>query len=497
MNHIELFAGCGGMSLGFKSCGFELLMANEVSPMAAETFSYNIMGKDIRENKDTLWLESNYSREDIELRLRENLLFTEEFAYHDIPETGDLSGKLIIGSVTRLLEKIPDLRTRLGVNEIDVISGGPPCQGFSMAGLRKIEDRKNQLPFVFGDFVSKMQPKVVVLENVTGILRPFKDSDGVKYYAWEEIAKYFFSLDYYPICLHVNPVMISLPQTRFRFIMIAVRQDYMPIKLKKDLEVCLQLSLPGESFKPQLIDLTTEEKICNLDHRTRDALALFIKEEENLGIVTAKQAIHDISTDIEPSSYVDFINQIFKSTNPNNNNNLIFNLESPKYSEKVVKRFKLQQKLNSLDSKGKKMIRDYLKSKLTKNDLRSLYSRHLILKDISDSFDGFIDYLNEVKTKKHSQRALYADKPSPTITAVADDFVHYEAPRCLNVREMARIQSFPDWFVLRSKITTGGLKRRYEIPQQTQVGNAVPPLLGRRVSMFIKHKILRKINLPL
>ena len=480
------------MSLGFKSEDFELLLANEVSPMAAETFSYNIMGKDIRDNPDALWLESNHPREEVELRLKENLLFTENFTDHDIPELGDLNGKLIIGSVTRLLEKIPDLKTRLGVNEIDVISGGPPCQGFSMAGMRKVEDRKNQLPFVFGDFVREMQPKVVVLENVTGILRPFKDSDGVKYYAWEEVAKYFFSLGYYPICLHVNPVMISLPQTRFRFIMIAVRQDQMPQNLKRDLEVSLKRSLPEEPFKPELLDLTTYEKIATLDQRTRDALALFVEEEENLGVVTAKQAIHDLSTDAEPTSYVNFINQVFKPSYAITRSCGILNLESPKYSQKILKRLKLQQKINHLNPKDKKLIRDYLKSRIKEEDIKSLYSRYEIFKDISTSLDGFITYLNEVKTKKHSQRALYANKPSPTITAMADDFVHYEAPRCLNVREMARIQSFPDWFILKSKITTGGMKRRYEIPQQTQVGNAVPPMLGRRVAMFIKEHLLEE-----
>ena len=221
-NHIELFAGCGGMSLGFKSCGFNLLLANEVSPMASETFSLNIMGQDIRDNPNALWLGSNHPRDEIDLRLRENLLFTEDFEYCDIPEDGSLNGKLIIGSVTRLLDEIPNLKERLNVSEIDVISGGPPCQGFSMAGLRKMEDQKNQLPFVFAQFVEEMKPKVVVLENVTGILRPFSH-EGTKYHAWREIAKYFHSLGYYPICLHVNPVMISLPQTRRRFIMIGVR----------------------------------------------------------------------------------------------------------------------------------------------------------------------------------------------------------------------------------------------------------------------------------
>ena len=61
----------------------------------------------------------------------------------------------------------------------------------------------------------------------------------------------------------------------------------------------------------------------------------------------------------------------------------------------------------------------------------------------------------------------------------------------LSVREMARIQSFPDNFVFRSKVTTGGTARRFQVPQYTQVGNAVPPVLGRALGLAIKNLLLR------
>lgn len=89
--------------------------------------------------------------------------------------------------------------------------------------------------------------------------------------------------------------------------------------------------------------------------------------------------------------------------------------------------------------------------------------------------------LATLRTKKHSQKALFADKPAPAALSIPDDSCHYddETQRTLTVREMARFQSFPDWFVFRSKVTTGGHMRRYQVPQYTQVGNAVPPLLGK------------------
>ena len=74
-NHIELFAGCGGMAIGMESAGFELTFANEISPMASNTFAYNVLGVDItKENEKVKWVHSRYSREEYGMRLRENLL---------------------------------------------------------------------------------------------------------------------------------------------------------------------------------------------------------------------------------------------------------------------------------------------------------------------------------------------------------------------------------------------------------------------------------------
>jgi len=69
-----------------------------------------------------------------------------------------------------------------------------------------------------------------------------------------------------------------------------------------------------------------------------------------------------------------------------------------------------------------------------------------------------------------------------------DDYIHYNSPRALTVREMARLQSFDDDFVFQGKRSTGGNKRKNEVPQCTLVGNAVPPLLARAVDMeILKH----------
>jgi len=89
-------------------------------------------------------------------------------------------------------------------------------------------------------------------------------------------------------------------------------------------------------------------------------------------------------------------------------------------------------------------------------------------------------------TKKTSTKRLLADKPSTTLTTLPDDYVHYCEPRILTVREYARIQSFPDWFEIKGKYTTGGKMRVKEVPRYTQVGNAIPPLFAEQCGLILK-----------
>ncbi|MDO4270436.1 MAG: DNA cytosine methyltransferase [Eubacteriales bacterium] len=94
-----------------------------------------------------------------------------------------------------------------------------------------------------------------------------------------------------------------------------------------------------------------------------------------------------------------------------------------------------------------------------------------------------------LKTSKRNYSCLVADQPSTTIMTIGDDFAHYASDRSLSVREMARLQSFDDSFVFQGKRTTGGDRRKLEIPQYTQVGNAVPPLMARAIASEILKKI--------
>ena len=107
------------------------------------------------------------------------------------------------------------------------------------------------------------------------------------------------------------------------------------------------------------------------------------------------------------------------------------------------------------------------------------------------SKDEFVAYLKLHLTKKQTQRALIASDPAPAALSIPDDARHYNELRTLTAREMARIQSFPDNYIFRSKMTTGGQNRRFEVPIYTQIGNAVPVLLGRALGVCVKNLLLK------
>jgi DNA (cytosine-5)-methyltransferase 1 len=109
-------------------------------------------------------------------------------------------------------------------------------------------------------------------------------------------------------------------------------------------------------------------------------------------------------------------------------------------------------------------------------------------KRFTDESD-FMQFISEHQTNKQTQKALKRNDPAPTALSIPDDACHYHPDhlRTLTVREMARLQSFPDNFSFRSKVTTGGGSRKFEVPQYTQVGNAVPPILGVAIARTLKH----------
>lgn len=169
---ISLFAGCGGSSLGYSMAGYRELLAVEWNDNAIATFELN---------------------------------FPDVPIYH-----GDIH-KL---SVEECLEL-----TGLKPGELDLLDGSPPCQGFSTAGKRKMTDKRNQLYMEFVRLLRELQPKVFVMENVSGLVK------GKMKLIFADIMKELKASGYKVRCKLLNAMYFNVPQSRQRLIWIGVRED--------------------------------------------------------------------------------------------------------------------------------------------------------------------------------------------------------------------------------------------------------------------------------
>lgn len=526
MNHIELFAGCGGLSLGLETAGFNLLVANELSPMASETFAHNHLAADLVTEKNidkVYWISSLHPRANLKSRLRENpndAVGLSDNHHSDLvdskPGNDELRRSLLVGSIidinnlldptttigkkNRWLHK--QLKSGLGNGGVDLVSGGPPCQSFSLAGMRDHTHHRNQLPGEFARFVGMVKPKIALLENVSGILRAF-NIDGEKHYAWFEVAKAFAQEGYVPLCLHVNAKYVGAAQNRPRFIMLALRKDiYSNFKRNsdkndpliaafKDSEELVKKVKKGDPKYGNLKYFDTDKN----DSLYRNTLLSPLISHKDANdpkklLVSVKDAIDDLRAGGAPeSTYVKGINSAYKNhcDRPSNKYN---NHELRSNNERVRSRFRIYQVMTKLPSNEAKEISSFLKSdgdlNISASTLRSVCKHWLLSlngeKISKPSRSHALEILSGLHTKKQTQKALLADVPAPAALSIPDDACHYHesmnTQRTLTVRELTRIQSFPDWYEIKSKVTTGGQMRKFEVPQYTQIGNAVPPLLG-------------------
>jgi DNA (cytosine-5)-methyltransferase 1 len=461
MKYIDLFAGCGGLSLGLEKAGFKLLLAVEKSPMAAETFYHNFISRIESQNE---WTAYN------------NLTIEEQFRR-----------KLIVNEVSAVLENI-NIMENLESEGIDLIAGGPPCQGFSMAGKRNPKDIRNQLPWQFLEMVERLHPKAVLIENVLGIKQNF-NKHGEKA-PIDEINSALHNLwpGYVTQLIEVNAMHFGVPQYRPRVMILGIRSD---IADKLNLEIWdgfwksdFDIKPPVIGYKrPTLAPITTCEKPLTV----RDAL---------WDLKGSKYALSakDNRYNSPNASYARLMREDFSWMSPqilkSAQSNILENQVLRKHSENIADRFRLYQIFQkySVPVKIFNVVANTSLSPLEKKQLIQCEIIKIKLpakapdgKILGEDIEELFERVMSLSTKKHSQRPLKWDSPSPTVLSLPDDFVHPNEARTMSVREMARLQSFPDSFIFRAKETTGSLRRRFEIPQYTQVGNAVPPLMAEAV----------------
>lgn len=392
---IDLFAGCGGLSLGLYQAGWQGLFAIEKNEFAFATLKANLI-----DNKKHFawpkWLPQTP---------------------HDINEV-----------LNNYNSELHALR-----GQVDLVAGGPPCQGFSMAGKRVEDDMRNQLVFSYIRFIDLVRPRVILFENVKGFTFAFDKNkiDKVEPYSVKVIKK-LQELGY-----NVKPHIIDfskygVPQRRNRFILVGVQK---------------------KCGSPELFESLLET-----------TKSTFLQEKGLSEHISLAEAISDL---------------------------LRSNGEAPTPDRKGF----MSGKYGVAESNYQKLMRGNYDESHVLPDSHS-FAKHTLEK--TACFKSLLEHYPvrgkridgnariEWDIKQRGITVLDPDAISPTITGHPDDYLHYCEPRIMTVRECARIQSFPDWYEIKKKYTTGGKMRKIEVPRYTQIGNAIPPLFAELAGIVLK-----------
>lgn len=433
---IDLFCGAGGMSEGIMQAGFHILFSSDINESVEETYT--------RRHEQLGYIQG------------ENTFFRRA----DIRE---LNGADIMECISRL--NMFSNENNLP-KDIDAVFGGPPCQGFSRAGKRNPDDPRNMLFKEYLRVIEEIRPKYVVMENVEG----FNDTrltilDGMYGAPYNDVlvreilANELRHIGYNILEPRVlNASDFGVPQNRKRAIFIAYR----------DGERAPEYPMPT---------VNNDEKIT-----VKDAIGDLIIDSNLRKTINRSLSKYQEESKIGRTPCVNggYLNRVNKPEN----------IALSAHSEIVRERFSLHYEgettvalrnrilNNGIDISDKKESINLLEEKLG-------ISREEIIRNFKT---GNIDnkILDILLTKKSMRKKLDSNLPSLTVVTLPDDYISPFENRTFSVREMARLQSFDDSFVFYGPRTTGGDRRRKEVPQYTQVGNAVPPLLAKAVAEKIK-----------
>lgn len=379
---VDLFCGAGGMSLGFIEAGYKVVLANDIQDVCCETYKYN----------------------------------------H--PELS--SDRVILGDIRQILKDF-------SISEhVDVVIGGPPCQGFSSANKhhKVIDDPRNQLYKFFIEAVEKFSPKFVVMENVRGMMKVanqvIEDYNDIHVLVKNE------TLHYKAGYKLLNAQDFGVAQSRERLIYIAIRSDVSETK----------------NISPQTIFDEIDSVIKNKPIRILKEALDYIRPLESPRIKGLTNT-DDLKSGckIESNGYSGCDSAYLKEINCNRNIPFVFNHKA-RYASDI--NYQIFERLNQGDDATDEKIKDIMPYSHRNHCFKDKYYR------------------------------LIADKPCRTITAHLRmdclSHIHPFQTRTITPREAARIQSFPDDYLF-----LGAYLKTY-----MQIGNAVPPLMAKQIAEIIK-----------
>lgn len=343
-NVVDLFSGCGGLSYGLSEAGYNIVLGSDNWKDSLDTFQHN----------------HNHS-------------------------------SILLGDIRKISSK----QIQNHANDIDIIVGGPPCQGFSLTGPRNFYDERNKLYIEFLRVVKDIKPKAFIIENVPGLATLFKGQ--VK----DRIIEEFSKIGYSVTSKILNASDYGVPQNRKRIFFVG-------LKSKKTFE------FPYPT------------------HFDQKALPIFEKK------VTVWDAISDL-----PLLDGEYLGEEISD----------YTL-SPQTEYQKAMRKDSSKLYNHVAALHKKTTRQII----------SLVPEGKNYKSLPDKYRNSRNF-------HIAWTRLDRNRPAPTIDTGHRHHFHPIANRVPTVRESARLQSFPDKFVFTNSKTS----------QYTQVGNAVPPLLAKKI----------------
>lgn len=433
---IDLFSGPGGLCTGFKWAGILPLIAVEWTDTTVETYS-------VSHNAEVFEL-SKYASEDgvndeyLKSFMRES---TQSLVIH-----GDIN---LVGS--KMIKEL--LWARYGMDSVndtvDIVSGGAPCESFSIAGTRTANDERDDLFSNILRIARTVKSKMVLFENVKGVFS--KAKDGVKGAIFQFICDSFEDSEadvvYRLVSRNADTVLLKasdygVPQLRERLFLIGIRSD-----LKN-----VEFEYPEKEYGPG-----TDKP--------------YVTSEEALADLPIVQMGEETTVYEKPSEFISknqkrFV-EIMRGEYADENLNAIVPkhlIENGLYSENSISvhkgpgHIKRKQKLLSLIKENESMKSTF--AKLTEEGIIDKY-RHLFPNTIYGS----------------RNRRLIKSEPSFTVTShCLDEILHQTLDRSITPREAARLQSFPDWYYFAGPYVQfhgSKIQDKYE-----QIGDAIPPLLA-------------------